>query len=218
MSPSRREFIRQVSILLTSLAAAHCTPSPGQNGTPPPGQDNTPRDRLRECWLSLERVEERAHTDYRGSQEMGEQLQADHRAALDGLIESGELSAATAEHMQMIYDEALYHIERSMGTCYESIPMPDYLPSARGQMMRQTDLLAEMATKGDLDPETVAQAQAALERDVAFLNLTEAERRAFYGTIRTTDGVYPYYEDLDLEISPEAAEAARFLIALLSES
>ena len=105
---TRRAFIRQVGALLASLAATHCRPSP----TP----RDTSRDRLRECWLGLSRVEEKYQRDYKGGEAMGEQLQADHRAALDALIESGELDAATAEHVQLIYDEALYHIDRSMGT------------------------------------------------------------------------------------------------------
>ena len=32
-----------------------------------------------------------------------------------------------------------------------------------------------------------------------------------------TGGDYPAYDELDLEISPEAAEAARFLVELLLE-
>jgi hypothetical protein len=203
---TRREFIRQISILLASLTATHCTPirQPG----------NSAHARLRECWLGLDRLEERAQKNYQRGQEMSDRLQAGHRAALDELVEAGELDAVQAEHVQLIYDEALYHIERSLATCYEAIPMPDYLPAARGQMMRQTDLLVEMAEKGDLDPQTVAQAQAALERDVAFLNLSEADRQAFYDTL-SGGTPYPRYEELDLDIPSPAAKAAEFLVQVL---
>ena len=204
---TRREFIRQIGILLSSLTVAHCAPLP-QRG------DSSPA-RLRKCWLGLDRLEEQAQTDYERGQEIDDQLQADHRAALDDLVEAGELDAGVAERVQAIFDEALYHIWRSLVTCYESIPMPDYLPAARGQLRQQTDLLAEMAAEGDLDPQTVAQAQTTLERDIAFLNLSEADRKALYDEL-AAGTTYPRFDELDLEIDPKAAEAAAFLIELLS--
>lgn len=203
---TRRQFIRQTGILLASLAATHCTPFSDRGGSA--------HARLRECWLGLDRLEEQAQKNYERGQEMSARLQADHRAALDDLVEAGELDAVEAEHVQSIYDEALYHIHRSLATCYEAVPMPDYLPAARGQLMRQTDLLAEMAGKGDLDPQTVAQAQAALERDVAFLNLSEANRQALYDQLGAGP-TYPRYEELDLEIPSPAAKAAEFLAQVL---
>jgi hypothetical protein len=204
---TRREFIRQIGILLSSLAVTHCTPLSRQ--------DDSAHARLRTCWLGLKEVEITFHSDYRGGQEASDRLRTDHRAALDKLVEAGELDVSSAEHVQLIFDEAVYHIERSMGTCYESIPMPDYLPAARGQVMQQTELLAEMAAESDLDPQTVAQAQATLERDIAFLNLSEAERRALYADL-ATGTPYPRFDELDMEIDPNAAKAAAFLIELLS--
>jgi hypothetical protein len=96
----------------------------------------------------------------------------------------------------------------------------DYTPASSGQLAQQAGLLAEMAESGDLDPATVAQAQAAIERDIAFLNLSDAETQALYDElIEAAGGTYdfPSLDELDLEISPEAAEAARFLVELLSE-
>jgi hypothetical protein len=154
--------------------------------------------------------------DYERGQKLSEQLEADHRAALDELVQAEELDPAVAEQVQSIYDEAIYHVWRSLATCYEAIPMPDYLPAARGQLMRQADLLAEMAEEGDLDPRAVAQAQTALERDVAFLNLTEEERNALYASL-SSGQIYPRYEELDLDVPPQAAQAAAFLTDLLSE-
>jgi hypothetical protein len=203
---TRREFIRQIGILLSSLTVTYCTPLPRQ--------DDSAHARLRKCWLDLKEVETKFQTDYRGGQEASDRLRIDHRAALDKLVEAGELDASSAEHVQLIFDEAVYHIERSMSTCYESIPMPDYLPAARGQLMRQTDLLAEMTAEGDLDPQTVAQAQAALERDTAFLNLSEADRKALYDDL-AAGTTYPRFEELDLEITPPAAKATQFLVKVL---
>jgi hypothetical protein len=155
-------------------------------------------------------------TDYTRGRELAEQLRGDHRAALDDLVEAEELDAVVADHVQLVYDEALYHIERSLATCYEAIPMPDYLPSARGQLMRQADLLTEMAADGDLDPQVVAQAQTALERDIAFLNLSTLERNQLYRTLAAAGTPYPYFEEIDLEISSPAVQAADFLAEILT--
>jgi hypothetical protein len=143
---------------------------------------------------------------------MSAQLQADHRAALDDLVEAGELDAVEAEHVQAIFGEALDHIQSSLGTCYEAIPI--YVPDARGQLLQQADLLAEMAEKQDVDHQAVAQAQAALERDMAFLNLSEPARMALYAKAGT-DAAYPPFDELDLDITPSTAKATRFLVEVL---
>jgi hypothetical protein len=96
----------------------------------------------------------------------------------------------------------------------------DYTPASSGQLAQQASLLAEIAGSGDLDPTTVAQAQAAIERDIAFLNLSDAETQALYDQlVATAGGTYdfPPLDELDLEVTPEAAEAARLLVELLLE-
>jgi hypothetical protein len=205
MTP-RREFLRQVGILLASLTATHCTPIQQQ--------DHSAHARLRECWLSLDRLEEQAQKDYERGQERSERLQAEHRAALDDLVATGELDAAVAEQVQLIYDEAVYHIWRSLATCYEPV-MIDYMPAARGQLIQQADLLTEMAAEGDLDPQVVVQAQAALERDIAFLNLSTGEREGLYKELIAAGPAYPRFDEVDLEIPSPAAQAANFLVRVL---
>jgi hypothetical protein len=77
-----------------------------------------------------------------------------------------------------------------------------------------------MAASGDLDQDTVAQAQTAIERDIAFLNLTNAETQVLYEELMVAAGDsydYPPFSELDLEVTPEAAKAARFLVELLLE-
>ena len=205
---TRRRFIRQVSMLLTSLAAAHCTALPKQ--------DSTPRNRLRTCWLSFDEAREQAKQGYEQGNAAMDQLQAEHRAALDELVAANELGAATAEDVQVIYEEALSHIRSSMMTCYEAVRY-DLQFSAREQVIQQTKFLVHMAKKDDLDPQTVAQVQANLERDAAYLDLPTETREKLYNEALAAGKEYPQFTDLDLEVGPEAAEAARFLIALLSE-
>ena len=206
---TRREFIRQVGVFLTSLTATHCAPLSLRS--------RTPRGRLRRCWLELDRLEKQMQKDFKGGEETMEQLLSDHRAALDELVQAGELDAAEAEYVHAIFDEATRHIHSSMMTCYEAMPMPDYRPAARGQVIQQTDLLAEMAKAGDLDPQTVAQAQAALERDATFLSLSSKDEQALYDELTAAGTAYPSLDELDLDVPPEAAEAAAFLIDVLTE-
>ncbi len=77
-----------------------------------------------------------------------------------------------------------------------------------------------MAESGDLDTDTVAQVQASIERDVAFLNLSREDTDALYDELIAAAGdnyAFPAFGELDLQVTPEAAEAARFLVELLLE-
>jgi hypothetical protein len=113
-------------------------------------------------------------------------------------VTSGELDEAVADEIDAAFEEAIAHIQRQQATCYMS-ESPELTP--RDDLMQQAELLEEMAAEGDIDPEPVAQAQAALERDVAWLAQFHA-------------GEMPG-ELEEIEITPEAAEAARILVALL---
>ena len=205
MGSTRREFIRQLGIVLGSLALAHCVA--------PQGRDDSPRGRIRTCWSRLDGLGERMQRNMERGQKEAERLRADHRAALDDLVAAGELEADVAEHVQAAFDEAVYHIQRSMATCYEPVRV-DYHPAARGRLIRQAGLLAEMASAGAVDRQVVAQAQAAVERDVAFLSLSPADTETFYDKLGSGPE-YPAFEELELEIPPQAAEAARFLVQVL---
>jgi hypothetical protein len=217
MSPTRREFIQRFGIALASLAMARCVRLGGSRRR---GAD-APRERLRDCWLRFEWLAEKANdweNPKRGEKAL-EELTADHRQALDELVAAGDLDASVAEQVQVAFDAAAYHIWRAnMGaTCYEPV-IVDYVPGSSSRLVQQAALLAEMADDGDISPHAVAQAQAAVERDVAFLNMPYEARDALYDEIAKhldERGVPPLVE-LDLEVTPDAAQAARFLVALLS--
>ena len=121
-----------------------------------------------------------------------------HDAALAALIEIGEIDAPVADEIGIAFEEAIAHIQRQQATCYAALP-PVFAP--REDLVRQAEILEEMSTAGDIDPETMAQAQAALERDIAWLAQFHAGEEP--GEL---DGI---------EITPEAAEAARILVELL---
>jgi hypothetical protein len=208
---TRRDFIKSVGIATASLVMARCIPFGGK--------DDSPRGRLRNCWLRLDWLAQQTQEDFERGDQALDELVADHRTALNDLVAAGELGVAVADQMQVAFTEAAHHVWRSNApiTCYEAVMM-DYTPASSGQLTQQADLLAEMAKGGDLDPATVAQAQAAIERDIAFLNLSDAETQTLYDELIAAAGDtydFPSFDELDLEVTLEAAEAARFLVNLL---
>jgi len=215
MSPTRREFIQSAALALAALALARCKP-----GLWVP--DDTPRGRLRACWLRLGALAQETQQDYERVEKTRDQLVLDHQAALRDLVTAGALTPAVSEPVQEAYVEASYHVWRSNApiTCYEPV-LVDYTPASADQLVKQVDLLVEMAERGDLDPATVAQARAAIERDMAFLALSYPETEALYGQLvkQAAGGSYafPTFEQLELDIPPDVIAAARFLVELLLE-
>jgi hypothetical protein len=220
MSSTRREFIKSVGIALASLTMARCICSLNRGGSAEDECDSA-RDCLRRCWLRLDWLAQETQDwdDYERGERALDQLVADHRAALDELVTAGELDADVADQVGTAFGAAAYHVWRSNApiTCYEPV-LVDYKPTTSSQLAWQAELLVEMAESGDLDPDTVAQVQAAIERDVAFLNLSGEEIEALYDALIEAAGdtyAFPPFDELDLEITPEAAAAARFLVELL---
>ena len=177
------------------------------------------RDRLRACWLRFDWLAKESRQENVGrGQEAQTHLLTDHRTALDELVAMGELDAAVADEVQVAFEAAVYHVWRSNAliTCYEAV-MVDYTPASSAQLVRQAALLTEIAETGDLDLGAVARVRAAIERDVAFLNLPDEDRTALYDEIASHiegDGVPPF-EQIDLAATPEASRAAQFLVDLL---
>lgn len=222
MSPTRREFIKRVGIALASLMAARCACTSLIEGGS--GLGSTPRDRLRRSWQRFGWLEEQASdwSDYEKGDRAREELVEGHRAALDELVAAGELDADVADLVQEAYAEAAYHVWRANCgmTCYEPMAGPEYTPYASNQLVQQAELLADLADDATIDQDTVAQAQAAVEQGIAFLGLSNEEEKALYDELIEAAGEsydYPPFNELDLEITPEAAEAARFLVELLLE-
>lgn len=210
VSHSRREFIKGVGVALAALVTARCRLAKGSV--------DTVHDRLRDCWQRLDGLAE----ETQGAQhiEQGEkardQLAQDHLSALNALVASGDLERDVAAQVQTAFAAAVYHVWRSNApiTCYEPV-LIDYKPTSSGQLARQAGLLAQ---SDDLDHDTVAMAQAAIARDVAFLNLSGDEVQVLYDKLAKVAGDstdFPSFDELELDVSPEAVEAARFLVALL---
>jgi hypothetical protein len=153
-------------------------------------------DALRECWVELESGKARSLSDAPVPADLPQR----HADALGKLVADGKLKAGVAEKVEAAFGQMLEHIEGLGSMCYIAMPC-ESMP--RGDMMGQIAALEEMAGKSDIDPVTVAQVRASLERNIAWLAQFQA-------------GENTGWVD-DIEVDTSSAEAARVLIDLLLE-
>jgi hypothetical protein len=149
---------------------------------------------VRACWSELKIPEMFARPD----PDSLRALQQRHTDALEALVAAGELEVAVAGELDMAFQQSLSHMERATEMCYIAMPAESW---PRGDLMEQKAALEEMAVKSDVQPDTVARVQAALERDITWLGWFQA-------------GEMPGRLD-QIEVSPAAAGAARALVELL---
>jgi len=216
MAITRREFIKIVGISMAGVAMTRCA------ALAPVKKDDSTRGRICKSWMRLDELAQSANKLDDMGEKLRDQLVADHQSALNELVAANELEQAVADQVQEAFGAAAYHIWRSNApiTCYEPMPNPEYTPTSSGQLAMQSEILVEMAQKGKIDPAVAAQAQATIERDIAFLALTDEQTQALYERIRQTAGEtnqIPEFDQVQLEITPEAAQAAHFLVDLLSD-
>lgn len=225
MSLTRREFVKSMGIAVASLVMVRCSSSKDSSDTrstdqpttppapPPENRDDSPRDRLHTCWLQLDSLAPKSQKDPDQGSQLQDELVVNHRAALDELVAAGELDAAVADQVQVAFDEAAFHVWRSNApvTCYIALPVEF---DARDDLRQQFELLHQV-TDG-LDQATVKNVQTAIERDIAFFDtlaaLQSLEGEAYQQAQRE---LIAQFDADDVEVSPEAARAARFLVELL---
>jgi hypothetical protein len=243
MSVPRRNFMQLLGISIGSILLTRCqrtgtpvptvvtcyemianTPSPG---TPTPTRIAA-RDRLRLCWLRLgELAQKTADARDRGDNSwednpIGAEMTAEHRSALDTLIWAGVISSPVGDLVQEAFSAAVYHVWRSNVpmTCYEPM-MIDYAPAGAASLVQQSDALTDIAAGGTIAPETLAKAKTALEHDLAYYALTDAEVEALYEQLlaeyKDEGKKIPSFEELELALTPEVKAAAQFLLDVLME-
>ena len=244
MTLSRRDFMKVFGVSLASALLTRCkkqdipttTPSSDVAKEPPlqtcyapiaPTPTDTPptgalpaRERLRVYWLSFDELARKVTAD--SSEENGssesfrKQLTDDHRAALNEIVAAGKLPATVADLIQEAYDEACYYIWRSTVpmTCYITAG-PIYSQESAAVLVQQSETLNQIASQGSIDPETLAKVHTALEHDLAFYALSEADLQALYDRLAESGQPYPLFDDINLELTPEAKAAAHFIIDLL---
>ncbi len=230
MSLHRRDFMKLLGISIASLSLTRCrSPFAPQTtcydavavppGTLPVNRTSSARERLRLYWLQFGELAEKSRGDTENK--LGQELSAGHRAALDELVANGEITAPVADLVQEAYAAAVEHVWRSNApiTCYKPA-LVDYTPSSAGVLVKQAEVLNQIAEGGTVDSDTLAKAQSALEHDLAFYALTEEEVQSLYQRLleesNKTGQSIPSFEALALDLSPEAKEATRFIMNLLT--
>lgn len=228
MTLSRRDFMKLVGVSVASLALTRCSLPIGVTCyaplPPSPYPTDPARDRLRTCWLSFGELNQRTlvaaqEGDYDDA--YGQELTIEHRAALNELVASGELSASVADLVQEAYEAAVKHIWRSTApiTCYRPAGV-NYFKASASSLIEQAAILDDIAANGTVDPATLETARAAIEHDMAFYALTDEEVNNLYEQIvaewQAQGKSIPGFEELDLEITPDAQAAAQFIISLLT--
>jgi hypothetical protein len=238
--PSRK-FMQLLGISLGSMLLARCqriglpepttvmcyapvaiTPVPG-TGTP---TYLAARERLRLCWLRFDELAQKT-ADARDNGDdtwennpIGTEMNAKHRSALDALVGAGAITTPVGDLVQEAFSAAVYHVWRSNVpmTCYEPM-MIDYAPAGAASLLRQSDALAEIADGATIAPETLAKAQTALEHDLAYYALTDAEVQALYDRLieeyRDSGTPIPPFEAVELTLSSDVKTAAQFLLDVL---
>jgi hypothetical protein len=228
MTISRRDFMKLFGVGVASVLMTRCRfPVVGSCYAPMPPPTTTPssvRERLRRFWLSFNELAQKTIEEAdQGKTEntFGRQLVTDHRLALDELVASGELTAPVADLIQEAYAAAVYHVWRSNApiTCY--LPsLVNYAPLSASVLVQQAEILNAEAVEGAIDPATLATAQTAIEHDMAYYALSDADLQGMYDQIlqdiQASGQSAPVFEDLPLELTPDARAAAQLIIDLLS--
>lgn len=230
-----RRFGAALGSLIVSGSLRGCGPKKGGDLFGAKGEGTTQSDLLpitrtfsapeweqvRQCWLDLKTIKDELVQAYRedvdrrkkGIETTKEQLviieaiprrrTERHQLLLSTLVEAGQLEEPVAKHMQVAFEEATRHFVRSMSSCYALLPT-EYAP--REDLLRQAEMLRTVSA--DLDPATVAKAQAAITQDVAFFEVFEVGKSHYDWSLADT------YKAGNLRASPEALEAARLLTLL----
>jgi hypothetical protein len=242
MPVPRRNFMQLLGISLGSVLLARCqrmdTPEPPMvmcyqavPYTPMPGTITPTRmaalDRLRLCWLRFDELAQKTveARDQGGNgwedNPIGAEMTAEHRSALDMLIAAGAITIPVGDLVQEAFAAAVYHIWRSNApmTCYEPM-LVDYAPAGAASLIQQSDLLTGIADGSTIAPDTLAKAQKALEHDLAYYALSDAEVQTLYERLlaeyQESGEPIPSFEELELTLSPDVNAAARFLLDLLT--
>jgi hypothetical protein len=238
MSDNRRSFIKKFGIALGSLIASASLPGCGakKDGglSDTPSQVEIPNEpaptarapeweQLRQCWLKLNTKQDIRNRQNEGTWQGGfplmglmkpDILAKEHQAILNTLVAKGQLQEPVAEHMQTAFDEATIHfyIVSSQMMCYGGHPLTF---SPRLDLFQQAEALRKIS--GNLDPATVAKAQAALTQDIAFFEIYRAlpEGAEVFGTCPDrVESLMRDYATGKLKAGPEELEAARLLTEL----
>jgi hypothetical protein len=203
MAPTRREFIKALGVALAAALVRGCGPTcytPAPNYTPRPSPTPNPAwDAIQECWYALDNLAQSP-----GDETAATALRQKHAEAVHHLVLWGQLDGNVADRMSLAYEAAVTAAisEAGLAMCYDMVPSfaTSNQPLCEHTLLRQVEILEEMAVQGGVNRDTVAQAREAIERDMAWLAQLQADSVSISGSV---------------EIDPASAEAARILVELL---
>jgi hypothetical protein len=79
-----------------------------------------------------------------------------------------------------------------------------------------------MASKSEINPDTVAMVQQTIQHDLAFEALSREEVDALYEKLLNDNQqnitTIPTFDQVELEVTPEMEAAAKFLVELLGKT
>ena len=224
MPVSRRDFMKVFGISVASLLLTRCRFPIGVTcyaPLPPTALPDDARGRLHLLWLRFNELAQATSVDYEKGDILLQQMTADHHTALDEMASTGVISVPVADLVQEAYAAAVYHIWRSNApmTCYKPM-IVNYAPPSAGGLVQQAEALSQAASQGSIDPQTLAKAQAALEHDMAYYALSDADLQALYDHLisdwQANGESIPSFETLELELTPDAKAAAQFIVDMLT--
>jgi hypothetical protein len=199
------------------------TSAPAPTAAPSPSPTPTPRELIRDCWLKLDELAKIA-PDLDEGQKFKTHLISEHLLALSSLERAGQIKPEISELVQEAYQITAQHVWRSRApiTCYEIVKIegapPDYTISSVDHLQQQALILTTLQNLDQVTPDTLEKAQAAIEHDMAYYALVEQGEKVLNAALMgnaTVSGDFPGYEDLELPVTADVIEAARFLVELL---
>ena len=234
MSMSRRDFMKFFGVSVASLILARCQQPifPAILPTATPTESLSARERLRQCWLGFNELAQKTiarqsqtkpdQTDPIGEKVM-DQMIVEHRLALSDMVTAGDITVSVADLIQEAYAAAAYHVYGSNGpmVCYTLVASYDYSRVSAEALVQQAEILGQVAEESNIDPQTLAKAQTALEHDLAFYALDREDENTLENRLwedYSNQGLpVPSFEELQLELTPDVKAAAQFIVDLLTK-
>lgn len=145
------------------------------------------RARVRELWTAL--LPDPTAEDWRANQgnearDPRPAREAAHRRELDALVAAGDLRAPVADLVQAAFGEVSFHAWRTRlgATCYDMTQLGWQMQESRERLRERARALDELVRGGAVPADAVADARAALAREIAVVDavaaLEKLERRS----------------------------------------
>ncbi len=187
--------------------------------------DQPARERLRQCWLHLDRLEPTTEGK-RVDHKTRDAWAARHQAALDELVAQGTISAQVGHMVQETY-QAIVHYVPSLGMarlaamCYRIDGMQaTWDPFSPIRLIGRVRILSQAAAAGTIKPETLEEVREAIVHDMAAFLIQGMEIQRSSEKIPKVDPgtgeLPPERKNILSKWTPEMQVAIKFIMDLLT--